>query len=334
MPINLRRYEVRMLTNSSTRVNYASNLGLIHGLETMVCMATNGAMAIEGGNWQLFAQMLKKASATTHLETTVTKISKQLDGTYNLTTSEGETSTFDTVVLAAPLQFSGLIIDPAPKHVPDQIPYVNLHVTLFASPHELDPAAFNLPADEKVPQFVLTTLPEDEDHGSNPNGVGSPGFFSISVVNKGLNPGSTPKNRPEYIYKIFSAEPASSKFLSKILGKDVTSKNEQDPNSAVTWIVRKLWHSYPYEYPRVTFEEIELDDGLWYTSGIESFISTMETSALMGRNVAKLIADEWSTASEKFDPEEQNTAESLKVQGDGWKYEDLDQAQQRLNARL
>jgi len=38
-----------------------------------------------------------------------------------------------------------------------------------------------------------------------------------------------------------------------------------------------------------------LDENLWYTSGIESFISTMETSALMGRNVAKLVVDEWLT---------------------------------------
>lgn len=32
---------------------------------------------------------------------------------------------------------------------------------------------------------------------------------------------------------------------------------------------------------------------LWYTSGIEGFISTMETSSLMGRNVARLIVDGW-----------------------------------------
>jgi prenylcysteine oxidase/farnesylcysteine lyase len=60
-------------------------------------------------------------------------------------------------------------------------------------------------------------------------------------------------------------------------------------------IHHKLWYSYPREYPRVTFEEIKLDDGLWYTSGIESFISTMETSALSGKNVARLIKDEWTT---------------------------------------
>ena len=65
--------------------------------------------------------------------------------------------------------------------------------------------------------------------------------------------------------------------------------NEKD----VTWMYRKVWNSYPYELPRVTFESLKLDEGLWYTSGIESFISTMETSALMGKNVARLVVDGW-----------------------------------------
>jgi prenylcysteine oxidase/farnesylcysteine lyase len=58
-------------------------------------------------------------------------------------------------------------------------------------------------------------------------------------------------------------------------------------------LYRKVWHSYPYEYPRDSFEDIKLSEGLWYTSGIERFISTMETSALMGKNVARLVVDGW-----------------------------------------
>jgi hypothetical protein len=65
----------------------------------------------------------------------------------------------------------------------------------------------------------------------------------------------------------------------------------------VSWSYEKVWHSYPYELPRITFERIRLEGrasdprGIWYTSGIETFISTMETSALMGKNVARLIVD-------------------------------------------
>ncbi|KAF2466801.1 prenylcysteine oxidase-like protein 1 precursor [Lindgomyces ingoldianus] len=320
---------------ASTRVNYAQNLPLIHGLETMVCMAASGAMSVDRGNWQIFSQMLK-ASATTHLNTTVAKISKQADKTYALTTSSGDTSIFDIVILAAPLQFSKLVIDPAPKHVPDQIPYVKLHVTLFASPHKLDPTAFKLDPGNLVPQFVLTTLLPNENYGSDPNGVGSTGFFSISIVGAGLNPRSTPKNRPEYIYKIFSPKRIDSVFLSKILGEHVPEEGES-ANGPISWIYHKLWHSYPYEYPRVTFDEIKLDEGLFYTSGIESFISTMETSALMGKNVARLVVDEWIESAAKQKIEVSEAGEGLKLQPEvGWEFKGLkdQEIQKPLKAKL
>jgi len=67
----------------------------------------------------------------------------------------------------------------------------------------------------------------------------------------------------------------------------------QEGGHPISWYYPKVWHSYPYEHPRVTFEDPELARGFYYTSGIESFISTMETSALMGMNVAQLIVDDF-----------------------------------------
>lgn len=284
---------------TSTRVNYASNLAYIHGLETMVCMATNGAMQIDGGNWRIFASMLKSSPAIkTHLNTQVSKISKQDDGTYHLSVND-TTLTFDEVILAAPLQFTKLTIDPAPVHTPDAIPYVKLHVTLFASPFKLDPAAFKLAPGEAVPQYVLTTLPPSENpRDGHP---GSPDFYSVSMHYTSLNRHASP-TRQEFIYKVFSVEPVTAGTLTSLLGHSVSEADAEgeNTNGTVSWVHRKVWYSYPREYPRVTFEEVKLDgeDGaLWYTSGIESFISTMETSALSGKNVARLIADKW--ASEK-----------------------------------
>ncbi|KAL5114390.1 hypothetical protein ACEQ8H_007739 [Pleosporales sp. CAS-2024a] len=282
----------REVIQASTRVNYAANLAYIHGLETMVCMATNGAMQIEGGNWQIFASMLNASMANLYLNTTVASISKRQDSTYQLTLNDGQNSTFDEVILAAPLQYTDLVIDPAPKHTPDEIPYTKLYTTLFASPHRLDPIAFNMPPSSSVPQFVLTTLPPTETPADD--NAGSPGYFSISIHNQGVNIFSTPP-RLEYVYKIFSPTRVTPDLLSHILGHKV-GQDETDHgnvNGTVSWIYHKLWYSYPREYPRVTFEEISLDDGLWYTSGIESFISTMETSALSGKNVARLVSDRW-----------------------------------------
>ncbi|KAJ4384627.1 hypothetical protein N0V86_000227 [Didymella sp. IMI 355093] len=287
----------REVIQASTRVNYASNLAYIHGLETMVCMATSGAMQIDGGNWRIFASMLESSpSIATYLNTHISRVSKQKDGTYHLSIND-TTSTFDEVILAAPLQFTNLTIDPAPEHTPDAIPYVKLHVTLFASPFKLDPAAFKLAPGEAVPQYVLTTLPPSEDpRDGHP---GSPDFYSVSMHYTSLNRRASPP-RQEYVYKVFSVKPIDAKILTHLLGHSVSEAEAEGEtlNGAVSWVHRKIWYSYPREYPRVTFEEIKLDgeDGaLWYTSGIESFISTMETSALSGKNVARLIADEWAT---------------------------------------
>ena len=257
-------------------------------------------MAVEGGNWQIFARMLEASRAQVHLATNVTELEKLDNGTYHISyrtnadaaAEANHVEFFDEVILAAPVQFSAITFTPEPKHLPDEIPYVKLHVTLLTSKHPLSPQAFNLAADKQVPQMVLTTLPPGEEHGSDPDGVGSPGFFSISMLRPTIDTRDG-NERLEYLYKIFSPEPVNSTFLASIFGLEPRGPEQGIAHDDVSWIYRKVWHSYPYEYPRVTFEELKMDDRLWYTSGIESFISTMETSSLMGMNIAKLIADSW-----------------------------------------
>ena len=292
------------IVQASTRVNYAQNLGQLHGLETMVCMATDGAMAIEGGNWRIFQGMITAAGATVALNTSVKEIQRRGSSYTICSTSEqssGEEShdeEFDSVIIATPLQFSDISITSALDHTPDKIRYVKLHVTLFASPHKLSPTKFNLPADASVPGVILTTLPNNAvtDNPTTPLSR----FFSISTLRSVRNPSHIPPRR-EYLYKIFSRAPLDAPFMSELLGfpldqshssssMDAISKND------VSWLYEKTWHSYPYLPPRVTFEDPQLEANLWYTSGIESFISTMETSALMGMNVARLITNDWELA--------------------------------------
>ncbi|KAI6950410.1 hypothetical protein KC321_g18355, partial [Hortaea werneckii] len=244
---------------------------------------------------------------------------------------------FDTVILAAPYQSLNLTLTPSSllTHTPSPIPYVSLHVTLFTTPHLLSPTFFNLSPDQPAPKTILTTLPADEAPGQGSSSAGSVGFFSISLIRSLRNPGTGER---EYLYKIFSPERVSRGFLARILGVgqrgqsggekvegvgegegagvDIETENDDDdnddmnPEQIITWLHRKLWHSYPYETPRDGFEPIRLDHGgrggnkegggeggrgIWYTGGMESFISTMETNALMGRNVARLVVDEWVT---------------------------------------
>ncbi|ETN44110.1 uncharacterized protein HMPREF1541_10660 [Cyphellophora europaea CBS 101466] len=299
------------IVQASTRVNYAQNLDQIHGLETLVCMSTDGAMAVEGGNWQIFDEAVKRSGAKARLNTTVLEVRKDTAGsnpTYSLTLSNGSSSgPYDAVVLAAPYQFANISFEPALTHKPFPVDYVSLHVTLFTSPHVLSPTFFDLPADSpaSVPSTILTTLQTSSDATAGESLT----FYSISSL-RTLHPSQSHHanvTSPQHLYKIFSSAPLKASFLSRLLSFPHTSpvyEVDEDPISAIShsdisWSLEKVWHSYPYEVPRTEFEHIRLDGeevghgrGVWYTSGIESFISTMETSALMGKNVAALIVQE------------------------------------------
>ncbi|KAI9643190.1 hypothetical protein NHQ30_007806 [Ciborinia camelliae] len=296
---------------ASTRVNYGQNLNVIHGVETMVCMAIEGAMQIQGGNWQIFDGMIRSSNATIRLNHTITEISQVQDQErYNIKTittdamgvSHTNEEPFDTIIIAAPLQYSNIkMTSTLLQHTPDEIPYVTLHVTLFTSPYGLNPGYFNLGPNDAVPNSILTTLPKNTPYPTDPQDFAGPvGFFSISTLRKVINPSTL---EYENLYKIFSPKPLTSDFLSSILNSPVPVPEDlttisSSSNNTITWYHPHVWNSYPYEYPRVTFEEIQLAPGIYYTSGIESFISTMETSALMGKNVARLVIDDFLGSAE------------------------------------
>ncbi|KIY02504.1 uncharacterized protein Z520_00969 [Fonsecaea multimorphosa CBS 102226] len=335
----------REIIQASTRVNYASNLGGIHGLETLVCMAIEGAMAVEDGNWQIFDEMVKSTADGLFLNVTVTDVVKdETKGTFRLKTENEEINgrltseygdEYDTIILAAPYQFANITFTPPLLTVPQKIPYVSLYVTLFTSPLRLSPSFFGLDSQAEVPSSVLTTLsPEMSDELGSRRGVeavGPPGFWSISTL-RVLHPDTDGKFRgptsnctelpggaredetredTQYLYKIFSPAPLTGTFLSSLLGfqynPEPESKHDDPlsrlPKSDITWLHEKHWHSYPYELPRTTFENFTLcstescslrgaSDGVYYLSGMESFISTMETSALAGMNVARLVVQD------------------------------------------
>uniref|UniRef100_A0A0B7JVE8 Prenylcysteine lyase domain-containing protein n=1 Tax=Bionectria ochroleuca TaxID=29856 RepID=A0A0B7JVE8_BIOOC len=306
----------RDIIQAATRVNYASNLAYIHGLETMVSFATDGAVQILGGNWQIFDNMIQSSKASVYKDTAVTSISlnplhdasapKYQLSTKDVSSEQAEEYpvTFDKVIIASPWQFSNISAQEGViRHSIDTIPYTKLHVTLFTSPFSLRPGFFGLEPGSKAPSTVYTTLGADEEPHKGAEGVGRTGFYSISTLRTVINPKTA---KIEYLYKIFSAEAVSASFLSDILGAKVpetftTVHEETETKDAgvdvISWYYPHWFYSYPIELPRVTFQDPIIGDGLYYTSGIESFISTMETSALMGMNVARLIADDITEAA-------------------------------------
>lgn len=272
----------------------------------MVSFSTEGAVAIDGGNWQIFDNMVRASGAHFLGNTTVSSISKlSTDGErpqYSIAAkdtakidseSEDHGVVFDDVIIANPWQYSGIDAgEDVLRHTIEEIPYTKLHVTLFSSPYKLHPGFFGLEPGAKAPSNVYTTLSEGEQAHQGAKGVGKTGFYSVSTLRNAVNPST---GRTEYIYKIFSAEEVSASFLSKLLGTEVPddiTAPKAESTSPISWYHPAWFHSYPIELPRVTFQDPVVGDGVWYTGGIESFISTMETSALMGMNVARLIVDD------------------------------------------
>ncbi|KAK3349027.1 Prenylcysteine lyase-domain-containing protein [Lasiosphaeria hispida] len=305
------------IVQASTRVNYASNLGRIHGLDTMVSMAPEGAMAVKGGNWQIFSKMVKKSGASVALNTSITSIdfapkedktsshtryTVQAKSSSSLSEAQEEYPVlFDDIVIATPYQFSKIAAaDGVIQHPIDSIPYVQLHVTIFASPFQYSPAFFGLTDPKTVPGTILTTLGKDDTPTSGVQGAGKAGFFSISHLRKVVNPDT---EKQEYLYKIFSPEKVTPEFLSRLFGVEVPeafvgkAEGSTSNTAPISWYLPHVFYSYPRALPRVTFQDPIVGPGLYYTSGMESFISTMETNALMGKNVARLILDDILGAS-------------------------------------
>ncbi|KAL8645763.1 MAG: hypothetical protein Q9226_007152, partial [Calogaya cf. arnoldii] len=162
---------------AATRVNYAQNLAQIHGLEAMVSLAADGVMSVNGGNWKIFDRMLRHDRNEILLNTHVTDVSlsdqprqyqvKSISSIGNgqeSSTSTKTSRTFNTIILAGPLQYSNITFEPTLASPPSSIPYVTLYVTLFTSPYRLSPSKFGLQHSEDAPTTILTTLPADGGH--------------------------------------------------------------------------------------------------------------------------------------------------------------------------
>jgi prenylcysteine oxidase/farnesylcysteine lyase len=187
-------------------------------------LGAEGAIAVQGGNWQIFHEMAQRSGAVIALNTTVVGIEKASGGSssrpqYTVQVAPGSPAThpatFDNVIMANPYQFSGISAGEGVLQIPiEKVPYVQLHVTIFTSPSRFSPKFFDLPASAKVPGLVLTTLAQDDIASSGVDGAGKAGFFSLSILGNATNPQT---QQQEYAYKIFSPEAVTPEFLRYVI---------------------------------------------------------------------------------------------------------------------
>ncbi|PBP18727.1 FAD/NAD(P)-binding protein [Diplocarpon rosae] len=225
----------RDVIQASTRINSGMNLDNIHGLQAIYSMTPEEPVQIEGGNWRLFDRMLTASNAKTFVNKTVTTITRSeaeftefiITSTYKNAANEEISEAagpFDAVILTGPIQYANIHIGAGLlRTAPEHIPYATLHVTLFTSSKSMSPAFFGLGRKAKVPTNIVTTLPPGERIVNMEEGVGSPGFFGITVVREVTNPETSAK---EYLYKIYTPKKVTAEFLADLFALDRNTDRE------------------------------------------------------------------------------------------------------------
>lgn len=264
---------------SLTRVNYALDLESIHAIGSLVCLAANNARQVKGGNWQIFRKFIESSKADLKLNETVKLIKRdnvknkwQLEHV-NSETRNKNIEVFDDVIIATP--FDQAEIKGADIDIP-RVDYVHLHVTFFVTNSTLNASFFGEDSRQPFPSTILTTPFNQSDENSPDFDIP---IYSLSLIDH-------IEERGSYVYKIFSKEKLTDDFIRDISGSWAN----------ISWVYRKEWYSYPKLRPTTNFTDFKVADGLWYLNGMETFISTMETSALAGANVAGLISSGRNTS--------------------------------------
>ncbi|KAK4685297.1 prenylcysteine oxidase / farnesylcysteine lyase, partial [Tremellales sp. Uapishka_1] len=270
------------IMEGSTRVNYALDMDKIHALGASVSMAAAGASAIEGGNWRVFQAMLEDSKATVRLNTEVKEIVPvkkhgAADPSFLVRTSASsiaDEKPYDQVFFAAPWHLSS-VSKSLETHFVEPIPqqhYVRLHVTLLTTTQPRPLASFfSLPESAIIPTTILTT----NVHARNAPGKLPPKFQSLTYH------GETFPGSGEWVVKIFSISRMNDHILTAIFGEEPT------------WLLRKIWDSYPILRPIEKYAPVEPMKGLQYLAALEPWVSTMETQTLSAREAVGRVVQDW-----------------------------------------
>jgi len=227
--------------------------------------AMTSAHWVKTGNSALVQAMFAYANASVHLNTTVTTVVANSDGTFTVayTNRSGAFSLqARAVVLAAPfehahIEFLGFTLPPLPPRL-----WVKWFVTIVGSTGGVNPAYFGLSDPSQLPDDIFTTENSTVDTPFS-------SLQTIGVTASGV-----------IVHKIFSNSDVSG-ILSELF-------------EGLQWFRVQDW---PYTFPAlvpvpeptdpsVAFQPVVLWPSLYYTDGIESVASAMECSAIAGRNIA------------------------------------------------
>lgn len=266
---------VREFVDGGARSIYAQDSSMNAFASLIVMSAVGGSeqpFAVDGGNALVCRHLLDTAEAEIRLETPVDRISmlSTKDGpTYSIETGQGVDERFDAVCLATPLEVSDIEFENVdlPANVADRR-YLTLHVSIVVG--RLDPDYFDCQAAADIPGFVLTTAAADD-----------PFMFLLQRGETG--------DETAAIYQLWSRTAGDDERLTDVFA-------QIDDHRTVTW------DAFPELSPGVSMPPFRLAHGLYYVNAAESIASAMEAEAIGSRNVANLIAEDFSNGHPGITP--------------------------------
>ncbi|MDR0848511.1 MAG: FAD-dependent oxidoreductase [Propionibacteriaceae bacterium] len=226
-------------------------------------LAGGHLVAVAAGNSTLLEAALEQAKVNLHVNTRVAAVEATEGQGAILTTGDGVEHHVDAVIIAAPIELSGIVLTTAngPIPVPSQ-PYQDVYTTVVAG--TVDHSFFHL---TRPPSTVLTV--DEPGIGFRSLGLTAPGY------SRSLGAG---------LWKFFSGSELSDDFLARVF-------------SEVKATYRHLWKAYPVLTPAPELLPFRLAEGLYQVNGFESVVSTLETEATIGWSVADLVVRDLSGAA-------------------------------------
>ncbi|KAL5330516.1 hypothetical protein ACEPPN_000033 [Leptodophora sp. 'Broadleaf-Isolate-01'] len=280
------------------RARFGQNLDDVRGIAAEIAYREffSRGMAVSDGNARLVDRLITLSKADLNLNSRIKEIRNGHSKRYNLVAEPSSPETtvveqweeFDAVVIATPLQLSGIVFGGSLNIKQRQElrpPFLERHITHFASEHYPSPNFFNLSSKTCLPNSILTTA-------NNPH---IPDIFSIDSIDSliridrtGCSPPSA--SRPgdpddcdtvihEGIFRIISSDTIHNQTLFKMIGCP--------SDCQLPFLHRQAWPFITPAYVGRLFptDDVELAPSLYYTGGGDDILSSLEMNCRMGFNV-------------------------------------------------
>jgi len=239
-----------------TRIIYSQNaeLGGFAGLSSLLGVYGKSIYSLKDGNNVLPRKLLEASDSKVELESKVKSIEKTSKDSFRVSVGEN-TSVFDGVIIAAPLEVADISFEGAAKQWQAR-EYQKIYIRLMKGAVNL--RYFNLDSSTKLPSIILTSKEADP--------------ITRFSINK--------STKDESWVTVTSTEPIGNDFL------DAFFKNGRT-------ILDHTWSAaYPIFKPTEKIPPTWLDKGLLYLNAIESAASSLESSTFAALNSIKTIKEQ------------------------------------------